>query len=86
MNGELRWRENHWSFYCPFHKATFNRNGESTSHQKGYPPLRAHPVSIADDGTVSVDTDELIPRRGFDPNELATVPCPARATATADRR
>jgi lactoylglutathione lyase len=86
MNGEVRWRENHWSFYCPFHKATFNRKGESTSHKTGYPPLRTHPVSIADDGTVSVDTNELIQRRGFDASELAAVPCPARATAAIDGR
>jgi catechol 2,3-dioxygenase-like lactoylglutathione lyase family enzyme/nitrite reductase/ring-hydroxylating ferredoxin subunit len=84
MNGELRWRPEHWSFYCPFHKATFNRKGESTSHHKGYPALRIHPVSIAEDGTVSVDTNELINRRGFDPSQLA--PCaaaPCGATAGA---
>jgi lactoylglutathione lyase len=81
MNGEVRWRENHWSFYCPFHKATFNRKGESTSHQAGYPPLRLHPVTIADDGTVSVDTGELINRRNFDPCQLAPATCAAHAAA-----
>lgn len=77
MNGELKWRENHWSFYCTFHKATFNRKGESTSHQKGYPPLRLYPVTIADDGTIRVDTDELINRGKYDPSQLAPVTCEA---------
>jgi lactoylglutathione lyase len=81
MNGELRWRENHWSFYCPFHKATFNRKGECTGHQKGYPPLRLHPVTIADDGTIRVDTDTLINRGKFDVSQLAPVACEAAADA-----
>jgi nitrite reductase/ring-hydroxylating ferredoxin subunit len=84
MNGEVRWRENHWSFYCPFHKATFNRKGESTSHRAGYPALRIHPVTVADDGTVGVDTNELINRRGFDPSQLAQ--CAPAPCATASAR
>ncbi len=75
MNGELRWREHCWSFYCPFHKATFNRKGESTSHRAGYPPLRLYPVTISADGTVVVDTDEVIHRKGFDPSQVVPVPC-----------
>jgi lactoylglutathione lyase len=86
MNGELRWRENHWSFYCPFHKATFNRKGESTSHQAGYPPLRLHPVTIGEDGAVQVDTDQLVNRRNFDPSQLVPVSCTAHpATGTQGR-
>lgn len=79
MNGELKWRENHWSFYCTFHKATFNRKGESTSHQKGYPPLRLYPVTIESDGTILVNTDELINRGKYDPSQLAPVTCEAMA-------
>ncbi|MGE5538878.1 MAG: VOC family protein [Gemmatimonas sp.] len=82
MNGVLRWRPEHWSFYCPFHKATFNRKGESTSHRAGYPALRLHPVTVAADGTVSVDTNELIARRGFDPSQLA--PCASACGASAE--
>mgnify|MGYP003341531901 CR=1 FL=1 len=85
MNGELKWRENHWSFYCTFHKATFNRKGESTSHQKGYPPLRLHPVTIAADGTVQVDTDKLINRGKFDDSQLAPVVCEAAPATAAGR-
>ena len=83
MNGELRWRENHWSFYCAFHKATFNRKGESTSH-KNYPALRIHPVTVRDDQTVVVNTNEVINRRNFDPSQLAAVPpCMVGAGAAA---
>lgn len=82
MNGELRWREKHWSFYCAFHKATFNRKGESTSHRLNYPPLRLHPVTIRDDQSVVVNTNELIQRRNYDPAQLAAVArCVAAATA-----
>ncbi len=75
MNGELRWREHCWSFYCPFHKATFNRKGESTSHRAGYPPLRLYAVTVSADGTVVVDTDAVIQRKGFDPSQVVPVPC-----------
>jgi catechol 2,3-dioxygenase-like lactoylglutathione lyase family enzyme len=81
MNGELRWRENYWSFFCPFHKATFNRNGESTSHRSGYPPLRLHPVTITNDGEVVVNTDELVNRKNFDPSQIAPVLCESVAPA-----
>ena len=86
MNGQLRWRENYWSFYCPFHKATFDRKGESTSHRSGYPPLRCHPVSITEDGTVVVDTDELIHRKNFDPRHVAPVVCETAPTALTQSR
>jgi nitrite reductase/ring-hydroxylating ferredoxin subunit/catechol 2,3-dioxygenase-like lactoylglutathione lyase family enzyme len=85
MNGELVWRENHWSFYCKFHKATFNRKGESTSHHKGYPPLRLQPVTIESDGTVLVDTDKLINRGKFDESQLASVTCEAASAAAGGR-
>lgn len=81
MNGELRWRENYWSFHCPFHKATFDRNGESTSHRKGYPPLRCHPVRITEDGEVVVNTDDLIIRKGFDLSQVTPVLCQSAAPA-----
>ena len=79
MNGELRWRDKHWSFYCAFHKATFNRKGESTGHRP-YPPLRLHPVTIGDDRSVVVNTSELVQRRNYDQAQLAMVaPCQAAA-------
>jgi len=81
MNGELRWRENYWSFFCPFHKATFDRNGESTSHRSGYPPLRLHPVTITGDGQVLVNTNEIVNRKNFDPKQVAPVVCQAPTSA-----
>jgi catechol 2,3-dioxygenase-like lactoylglutathione lyase family enzyme/nitrite reductase/ring-hydroxylating ferredoxin subunit len=85
MNGELRWRPEHWSFYCPFHKAIYNRKGESLSHMKGLPPLRLHPLEIGSDGHVVVDTNELTIRKDWKPEQA--VPCAAAAAcATAAAR
>jgi catechol 2,3-dioxygenase-like lactoylglutathione lyase family enzyme len=83
MNGVLRWREPHHSFYCPFHAATFNRKGEFTGHQKSYPPLRLHPVSISAAGEVMVDTDRLIQRRTFEPAQVTAAECGATCLAAA---
>ena len=79
MNGELKWRPEHWSFYCPFHKATYTRTGESISHMKGLPPLRLHPVEIGDDGHVLVNSNELIIRKDWKPEQA--VSCAGAACA-----
>lgn len=81
MNGMIRWRENYWSFYCPFHTATFNRVGECTGHgdQQKYPPVKLQPVSISDAGEVIVDTDVLVRRNAFSPGQLCPAPEPARS-------
>ncbi|HEX9809245.1 MAG TPA: VOC family protein [Alphaproteobacteria bacterium] len=65
MNGLLQWRPNHWVFYCPYHKATFDRRGRSTSHGAlaGLPPMRLHPLEIAADGTIVVDTGVVLLRK-----------------------
>lgn len=65
MNGLLQWRPNHWYFFCPYHMATFNRCGESTSHAPydTLPPLRIHPLSVDGDGIVKVDTDVILVRK-----------------------
>ena len=83
MNGVLRWRPEHWSFYCPFHAATYDRKGLFTGHQKGYPPLRLHPVEIGADGAVLVDTDRLIQRRDFEPGQMTPAQCGASCLAAA---
>ena len=86
MNGELRWRPAHWSFYCPFHKATYNRKGESISHMTGLPPLRLHPVEIDGAGHVIVNTDELTIRKDWKPDQAVPFQCAAAcATAQAAR-
>lgn len=75
MNGMIQWRENYWSFYCPFHAATFNRHGLCTGHgdQQKYPPVKLQPVSISAGREVVVDTDKLIRRNSFSPDQLARV-------------
>lgn len=83
MNGELKWREAYWAFYCPFHDATFNRKGESTSHRSGYPPLRLHPVQIDAADMVIVDTDELVNRKAFSPDQVTPCEAPCKLVALA---
>jgi catechol 2,3-dioxygenase-like lactoylglutathione lyase family enzyme/nitrite reductase/ring-hydroxylating ferredoxin subunit len=84
MNGLVQWKENHWHFYCPYHKATFNRAGASTSHHPfdTLAPLRLHPLEIAADGAIRVDTDVLLIRKKAD--ALDVVPAtPGAATDTS---
>jgi catechol 2,3-dioxygenase-like lactoylglutathione lyase family enzyme/nitrite reductase/ring-hydroxylating ferredoxin subunit len=78
MNGTLRWQQEHWQFYCPMHGVTFDRRGMCTAALRYAPPLRAHPVHIAEDGTITVRPDIVIEREAFDPNTLTA---PARETA-----
>ena len=75
MNGVINWRQNYWSFYCPFHAATFDRKGVCTGHgdQQKYPPVKLQPVSISAENDVIVDTDVLVKRNAFNPDQLAAV-------------
>jgi len=79
LNGLLNWKPEHWHFYCPMHGAMFDRKGDSLPCSRAAPTLRLHPVSISDDGTVTVDPDTAIKRERFAP-EQAT---PARPGAPA---
>ena len=81
MNGLLQWKPNHWHFYCPYHKATFNREGASTSHTPfdTLPPMRLHPIVIDADGILKVDTDVLLIRKQADEND-AVPPTPGAAS------
>lgn len=65
MNGLLQWKQNHWHFYCPYHKATFDRAGVSNSHHpfNTLAPMRLHPLAIKVDGGIEVDTDVLLIRK-----------------------
>ena len=73
--GLLAWKPDHWCFYCPMHGATYDRKGENTSYLMDVPPMSAHPLSIAADGTITVRPDELIERVGFNTSELIAAPC-----------
>lgn len=79
-NGLLAWQPEHWRFHCPFHGATYNRNGESTTFCMDLAPMARHPLSIAPDGTITVRPDESIWVDGFDTSQLA---CPSAQAAGA---
>jgi catechol 2,3-dioxygenase-like lactoylglutathione lyase family enzyme len=68
--GLLSWKPDHWCFYCPMHGATYDRKGENTSYYIDVPPLRAHPLSISKDGTITVRPDEIIEREKFEQSQL----------------
>ena len=76
-NGQLKWEKEHWRFYCPFHSATYNRRGEFTGHLENVGPLRLHPLTIAEDGRVIVDTSEVLIRKKYQGDQ----PVPARCGA-----
>ncbi len=61
-NGLLSYQREHWRFYCAFHGATYNLEGDHTGHLPNIPPLRLNPVNIDERGHVMVDTDEVLER------------------------
>jgi catechol 2,3-dioxygenase-like lactoylglutathione lyase family enzyme len=83
MNGQLIWEQEHWRFYCPFHAATYNRKGEFTGHIANVPPLRLNPVEITADGRVLVDTDKVILRKDFQPEQAVPAACGAAFCSSA---
>jgi len=56
-NGLLSYQREHWRFYCAFHGATYNLQGDHTGHLPNIPALRINPVTIDERGHVMVDTD-----------------------------
>ncbi len=85
-NGQIKWEKEHWRFYCPFHSATYNRCGEFTGHLENVGPLRLHPVTIAYDGSVIVDTSEILVRRSHNPDHVVPPVCGARFSASDVQR
>lgn len=79
MNGQLKWQQEHWQFYCPMHGVTYDRRGVCTSLRRAT-PMRTHPVTISDDGTIKVNPGIAHERDDFDSSSL--VP-PPRAAAEA---
>jgi len=75
-NGITIWQKESWHFYCPFHGAKFDRTGRYRGSM-GCKPMRLHPVTIGDDGTVYVDTDRFFARDDYDPAQAV----PAEAGA-----
>jgi catechol 2,3-dioxygenase-like lactoylglutathione lyase family enzyme len=68
-NGLLSYQREHWRFYCAFHGATYNLEGDHTGHLANIPALRLNPATIGDRGHVLVDTDVVHER------EDGTPPC-----------
>ena len=83
QNGLVNWRGNFYDFYCMKHGAVFGRTGESCSVIMDLPPMRLHPLRIAESGEVEVDTDRVVVRRGFTPDQL--VPAEAGAALAVDK-
>jgi catechol 2,3-dioxygenase-like lactoylglutathione lyase family enzyme len=61
-NGLLTHQPEHWRFYCAFHGATYNMEGDHIGHLPNIPALRLHPVTFSANGNVLVDTDVFIER------------------------
>ena len=80
-NGQIHWQKEHWRFYCPFHGATYNRRGEFTGHMDDVRPLRLNPVTIAEDGSVVVDTSVVIVRKGHELDQVVPAICGAEFCA-----
>ena len=78
-NGLLTHQPEHWRFYCAFHGATYNMEGDHIGHLPDIPNLRLHPLSINADGHVLVDTDVFIERPADTPPEYVPAPEPALA-------
>ncbi|HEY4134590.1 MAG TPA: VOC family protein [Alphaproteobacteria bacterium] len=75
-NGVTVWQKESWHFYCPFHGAKYDTSGSYVGRM-GCAPMRLHPVTVGEDGTVFVDTEHFYARDGFDPAQLV----PARPGA-----
>jgi nitrite reductase/ring-hydroxylating ferredoxin subunit/catechol 2,3-dioxygenase-like lactoylglutathione lyase family enzyme len=80
-NGVTVWQKESWHFYCPFHGAKYDTTGCYVGNM-GCKPMRLHPVMIAADGTVSVDTTRFYARQRFDAKHA--VPAIPGATFRAD--
>lgn len=81
MNGQIIWQKEHWRFFCPFHAATFDRKGEFTGHLRNVGPLRFHPVHIAANGNVLVDTERVILRKEYRTDQVVPPLCGAEFCA-----
>ena len=81
LNGLLSWKKEHWDFCCPMHGARFDRTGMPRPLSHSCVPLRAHPVTISDDGDVMVDPDTAISRDGFSPDQVVAAEPGAQLSA-----
>ncbi len=80
-NGLTAYQPQHWRFFCAFHGATYNLQGDHTGHLPGVAPLRQNPVMIGADGHVLVDTDVVMERTADEPPVVT--PAPERVSEQA---
>jgi len=72
-NGIVAYQKAHWRFLCPFHGATYDLQGTPTGRH-GSSPLRLNPISFTPDGHLLVDTDQVIAREAFGPEQAVEPP------------
>ena len=74
LNGLLTYQREHWRFWCALHTATYDRRGDPTCSSNEFPTLQAlrlHPIRFSPEGHVLVNTDEIVERERFAPDQLA---------------
>jgi Rieske Fe-S protein len=74
MNGKIVYQKAHWRFWCPFHGATYDRRGEPIAKRPDVCSLRLNRVSFSPDGHVLVDTDTVIERAAYSPDQAVQPP------------
>jgi len=77
MNSLITYQAQHWRFWCPMHVATFDRRGSptcSTGNHGELNALRIHPISFSGDGHILVNSDEVIEREAFKPDDAVLPP------------
>ena len=74
-NGLLTYRREHWHFYCPMHGVTYTRDGTPTAYCREVAPLRRHPLTIEQDGTLIAEPDVVIERTSVTSEDIT--PCAA---------
>ena len=83
LNGIVSWKKEHWEFNCPMHGARFDRTGMPRPLSHSCIPLRAHPVTITDDGEIIVDPDTAFKRDGYSADQLVAAQPGARTSIDA---
>ena len=74
MNGKVVWQKEHWRFWCPFHSMTYDRAGDPLWGQPDVCALRLNAESFSDDGHVLVDTDQVVDRDCYQPEQAVQPP------------
>ncbi len=85
MNGKVVYQRQHWRFWCPFHGQTYDRRGDPLWGHPDVCALRLNPISFSPDGRVLVNTDEVIDRTCYRPDQAVQPPDNARVETTAGR-